>query len=216
MLHQQATVQLRYHPLPCSSHNKILCLIQVRRELASALRDISALLGGQAILNYITQLVGAYYQHLCSTFQAATSAIISSRTSTPAPVIPAGIALQTITAGLNAGGDVHVAGAGRWSPAELHAAQLGVQQTAAAAGAGMSLSRSSSGQVQVSAGPSTATVSGSWLPLESALYAANVLLGRQVGTAAEEQVQQLVKYATASITQPEGKQYKKFVCRCFS
>jgi hypothetical protein len=48
-------------------------------------------------------------------------------------------------------------------------------------------------------------VAGDWLPLESGLYAANVVLGKQRGEAAEQQVQQLVQYAAAAATHPGGK-----------
>jgi hypothetical protein len=42
------------------------------------------------------------------------------------------------------------------------------------------------------------------LPLESGRYAANVVLGKQRGEAAAQQVQQLVQYAAAAVSHPGG------------
>ncbi len=58
---------------------------------------------------------------------------------------------------------------------------------------------------------------GDWLPLESALYAANVLLGRQGGQgddSAQQQLQQLVQCAAAAVTHSGGEEVGYPGCLC--
>ncbi|WIA20848.1 hypothetical protein OEZ85_005198 [Tetradesmus obliquus] len=108
----------------------------VRRELASALRDIGSLLGPSAMLSFITQLTASHYQHMCSTHAAANPCCSS------------------------------IASPGGFTE--------------------------------------SGCVAGDWLPLESGLYAANVVLGKQRGEAAVPRVQQLVQYAAAAVSHPGG------------
>jgi hypothetical protein len=176
--------------------------VQVRRELASALRDIGSLLGPTAMLSFITQLTASHYQHLCSTHAAANPRCNS--VVAPGGFLEPGLGLQGIAAGLAAGADVYgTTGGPRWGPAGAAAAA----QSAAAGSAAVDAHAHARGLVGVSpAGVACASgcVPGDWLPLESGLYAANVVLGKQRGEAAEQQVQQLVQYAAAAVSHPGG------------
>eukprot|EP00775_Hariotina_reticulata_P009321 gene9321-9486_t len=90
----------------------------VRRELASALRDIGLLLGPATTLSFVTQLVSCYYQHMCSAQlpflappAAGPVAFPGSDGSTAmlsglnGAADGAGLGLQGVVAGLAAGAD---------------------------------------------------------------------------------------------------------------
>jgi hypothetical protein len=196
-------------------------LLQVRRELASALRDIGSLLGPTAMLSFITQLTASRYQHLCNTHAAAnprcsssnTNAVGSSRSS--GGFLEPGLGLQGIAAGLAAGADVcGTTGGPRWGPAGSAAAAAS-HGAASAGGASVHLAHANAHVLPnpnlnlLSVAPAGAAcasgcVPGDWLPLESGVYAAIVVLGKQRGEAAEQQVQQLVQYAAAAVSHPGG------------
>jgi len=189
------------------------CCWQVRRELAAALRDIGLLLGPTTILSFVTQLVNCSYHHLCSAQLPVTTALTalpmaladagfdsflpgrhSSTGLSGAPGGAGGFGLQGIVAGLAAGADV-----------------CGTTSVAAAAPAAAAAAMPIAGGPDrlLAAGPAAcsgaaAAASGDWLPLESALYAANVVLGKQAGEGPEQLVQQVVGYAAASVEHPAG------------
>ncbi|WIA41134.1 hypothetical protein OEZ86_004758 [Tetradesmus obliquus] len=174
----------------------------VRRELASALRDIGSLLGPSAMLSFITQLTASHYQHMCSTHAAANPRC--SSLASPGCFTESGLGLQGIAAGLAAGADVYgTTGGPRWGPAGAAAAAAAAASHGAAAGAD---AHAQALRMTQPAGIACASgcVAGDWLPLESGLYAANVVLGKQRGEAAAQQVQQLVQYAAAAVSHPGG------------
>ena len=140
------------------------------------------MLGQQPMLSYVTQRVSGSYQHLCSTHSNFSSTIRSM-----------GLGLHGLAAGLTNGS---------WSPSTAQGMQHNVQHhstSSAATAPGHLIPAPNRGSIEASCR------SGDWLPLESALYAANVVLGRPGVGAAEQQVQQLVQCAAAAVTHQGGK-----------
>jgi hypothetical protein len=198
---------------PIQNNYACVCLLpQVRRELASALRDIGSLLGPTAMLSFITQLTASHYQHLCSS-HAAANPCCSSTAASPGVLgfLEPGLGLQGIAAGLAAGADVFgTTGGPRWGPLGAAAASHGA--AAAAAADAHALAQHMHAHAVRAGSPAgvacaSGCVAGDWLPLESGLYAANVVLGKQRGEAAEQQVQQLVQYAAAAVSHPGGESF---------
>lgn len=75
-------------------------------------------------------------------------------------------------------------------------------QVVAAAQAGGSAGGSGAATADMGAASAAPAGSYAWLPLESGIYAANVVLGRRSGDVASEQVGQLVALAAAAVSQP--------------
>jgi hypothetical protein len=173
------------------------------------------------MLSFITQLTASHYQHLCSS-HAAANPRCSSTTASPGGfgALEPGLGLQGIAAGLAAGADVFgTTGGPRWGPLGAAAASHGAGVSSTAAADAHAIAQHMHAHAVRAGSPAgvacaSGCAAGDWLPLESGLYAANVVLGKQRGEAAAQQVQQLVQYAAAAVSHPGGEALKLFCCYC--